>query len=414
MIPLVGEILQYPDSVDLSGLWRVRRERGEGRWLERGSGVNSSRLALIDWDEQDVDSQFVRVGRGLNHLDDDDVITFSKDLRRVLVLWRNKSSANTILLTERCDNYCVMCSQPPKDADDSYLLGQAKDLVTTLKAVKAEFPIIGITGGEPTLYGQGFIDLLSQIGRDLPEFEVHVLSNGRRFADTAFCESLRPCITDRLVIGIPVYGSIAEDHDAIVGAAGAFYETVLGIHNLVEMGALVEIRVVLQRALLGRLGGIADFISRNLPGTVQVALMGLELMGFARSNLEKVWIDPIDYASELVAATRQLAANGCNPRIYNHQLCVLAPEIRSYAVSSISDWKREFDVICSECAVVSECGGFFTSSTRGISRGVTPLSSIMDRGIVQVDPKSRAVAIPSQSIRPSRRLTVTSIPHSSE
>lgn len=413
MIPLVGEILQCPDSVDLSGLWRVRRERSEGRWLERGSGVNSPRLALIDWDAKDVDSQFVRVGRELRHLEDDDVIAFSADLKRVSVLWRNKSSANTILLTERCDNYCVMCSQPPKDADDSYLLSQAKELVTTLKAVKAEFPIIGITGGEPTLYGQSFVDLLSQIGRDLPEFEVHVLSNGRRFADTAFCESMKHVITDRLVIGIPIYGSIAEDHDEVVGANGAFFETVIGIHNLVEMGALVEIRVVLQRALLGRLGGIADFVSRNLPGTIQVALMGLELMGFARSNFEKVWVDPLDYASELVAATRHLAANGCNPRIYNHQLCVLAPEIRRYAVSSISDWKREFDVVCSECAVTNECGGFFTSSTRGISKGILPLSSMTDRGSVPADLLSRTTTKLSEPSRPSRRLTVTSMPHSS-
>lgn len=413
MISLVGDVLQRPNSVDLSGLWHIKRDCDGNRWLHQCQRDPSSRIALIDQNVPAIDFSYIRVGVELQHLDDDDIITFSADLKRISVLWRNQSEANTILLTERCDNYCVMCSQPPKNADDSYLLDQAKHLITALKEVKAKFPILGITGGEPTLYGQEFVDLLSQIKRELPEFDVHVLSNGRKFADATFCSSMKQVVSDRLVIGIPIYGSIAEDHDEIVGADGALYETVLGIHNLVEMGALVEIRVVLQKALLERLGGIADFISRNLPGTVQVALMGLELMGFARSNFEKVWVDPLDYATELVAATQHLAANGCNPRIYNHQLCVLAPEIRHFAVSSISDWKREFDVVCSECAVASQCGGFFTSSTRAISRGISPLSSMADCGSVRVDPNSRESVESSRTEKWSRRLTVTSVPYNS-
>lgn len=405
MISLVGDVLQKPDSLNLSGLWHVKRDHDGDRWIQRCNGVPSPRIALIDWGEPSVDVQFIKVGVELQHLDDDDIIAFSADSKRISVLWRNKSSANTILLTERCDNYCVMCSQPPKDVEDGYLLTQAKHLVAALKEVKAEFPVIGITGGEPTLYGQAFVELLSQIKRDLPEFDVHVLSNGRRFANVAFCDSMTHVLSDRVVIGIPIYGSIAEDHDEIVGADGAFYETVLGIHNLIELGALVEIRVVLQKAMLKRLFGVADFISRNLPGSVQVALMGLELMGFARSNFDKVWVDPLDYASELVSATKLLAANGCNPRIYNHQLCVLAPEIRHFAVSSISDWKREFDVVCSQCAVASQCGGFFTSSTRAISRGIVPLSSMADCGSVRVELL--------ETEKRSRRLTVTSVPYNS-
>ena len=40
---------------------------------------------------------------------------------------------------------------------------------------------------------------------------------------------------------------------------------------------------------------IAEFIARNLPFVDQVALMGLEMIGFARANMDDVWIDPIDY-----------------------------------------------------------------------------------------------------------------------
>ena len=40
------------------------------------------------------------------------------------------------------------------------------------------------------------------------------------------------------------------------------------------------------------LGDIADFIVRNLPFVERVALMGLEITGLTRANLEELWIDP--------------------------------------------------------------------------------------------------------------------------
>ena len=48
------------------------------------------------------------------------------------VLWRHDSRQNSVLLTERCDNYCLMCSQPPKDANDDWLLDDARELVRLL------------------------------------------------------------------------------------------------------------------------------------------------------------------------------------------------------------------------------------------------------------------------------------------
>src|SRR5690349_1832081 len=49
----------------------------------------------------------------LDYLGPGDVIRISRDYRTVRVLWRTAANQNSILLTERCDNLCVMCSQPP-------------------------------------------------------------------------------------------------------------------------------------------------------------------------------------------------------------------------------------------------------------------------------------------------------------
>ena len=48
------------------------------------------------------------------------------------MLWKNSAMHNGLLLTEQCDNYCLMCSQPPKDRDDSWLFDRARKVISLL------------------------------------------------------------------------------------------------------------------------------------------------------------------------------------------------------------------------------------------------------------------------------------------
>ncbi len=80
---------------------------------------------------------------------------------------------------------------------------------------------------------------------------------------------------------------------------GAFNQTIPGILNLAQVGARIEIRVVLHKQTAPALPEIAEFIARNLPFVDQVALMGLEMIGLARANIPELWIDPTEYAEEL-------------------------------------------------------------------------------------------------------------------
>ena len=100
--------------------------------------------------------------------------------------------------------------------------------------------------------------------------------------------------------------------------------------------------------------------------------MGLELMGFARSNLDELWIDPVDYQAELTEATRTMSRAGIRTSIYNHQLCLLDPRIRGFSVKSISDWKNEYMPECAGCQLMSQCGGFFSSAILRRSPHIRP------------------------------------------
>src|SRR4051812_30159080 len=256
----------------------------------------------------------------MDYLSAGDVIAVSSTGTQVEAIWRSQVPHNSVLLTERCDNYCLMCSQPPKDRDDSRLLRRAAAPVRMLPPTALE---LGFTGGEPTLYGSGLVSLLRTTTECLPDTEVHLLSNGRRFADPIFAAEYATVGNPRLMIGIPLFGAEPSLHDYVVQARGAFDETTKGILALGRLRQRVEIRVVLQKHTAPAIVAIAEFIARNLPFVEKVALMGLEMTGLARANLDEVWIDPHDYRANLAEAALLLKHAGVRTDIYNHQLCVL-------------------------------------------------------------------------------------------
>jgi His-Xaa-Ser system radical SAM maturase HxsC len=297
----------------------------------------------------------------LDYLAAGDIIAVSPTGTQVEVLWRSQSPHNSVLLTERCDNYCLMCSQPPKERDDSRLLRRAAALVRMLPPTASE---LGFTGGEPTLYGSGLVALLRTTAQCLPATEVHLLSNGRRFADPDFAAEYATVGNPRLMVGIPIFGAEPSLHDYVVQARGAFNETIAGILALGRLRQRVEIRVVLQKHTAPAIVEIAEFIARNLPFVEKVALMGLEMTGLARANLAEVWVDPHDYRADLAEAANALKHAGVRTNIYNHQLCVLDRRVWPLAVRSISDWKNEYLPACLPCSVRQVCGGLFASSAK--------------------------------------------------
>jgi His-Xaa-Ser system radical SAM maturase HxsC len=278
---------------------------------------------------------------------------------RFRVLYRRNSAHNNFLVTERCDNFCLMCSQPPKKIDDDWVLD---DLFQVVRLLEEDTGGIGFTGGEPTLAAR-FIDLLKLCHDRLPDAAIHVLSNGRRFADLAYAQEWASVQHRDLMVGIPIYSDLSTIHDYVVQADGAYDETIRGILNLKRLKQRVEIRVVLHKQTYLRLPQLARFIARNLLFVDHVALMGLEITGFTRANLDALWIDPVEYQRELYEAVTILDDFGIRTSIYNLQLCLLDRRLWKHAVKSISDWKREYFPECADCAAQTICGGMFSSAT---------------------------------------------------
>ena len=50
----------------------------------------------------------------LSYLSEGDIVRLNLNRQSLRTLYRKKSPHNFFLTTERCNNFCLMCSQPPK------------------------------------------------------------------------------------------------------------------------------------------------------------------------------------------------------------------------------------------------------------------------------------------------------------
>jgi His-Xaa-Ser system radical SAM maturase HxsC len=290
----------------------------------------------------------------------------------IRILYRPESPHNTLLVTERCNSNCLMCSQPPKDKDDIPALTERNLKLIDLMSPAPEY--VCITGGEPTLLGDYLFAILNRMRDKMPSTHVHMLTNGRRFAWSEFTSAFSKVHPSRFSVGIPLYADSASLHDYIVQAANAFDQTVLGLHQLARYGIETEIRVVLHSLSIPRLSRLAEYICRNLTFVDHVAFMGMEHIGYAPRNMDELWIDPLDYQEELEKSIAILTRFGIDVRIYNLQLCVLKRSLWKYSSQAISDWKNAYRDVCEACAVRGRCGGFFQWSTKKESRGIHPIA----------------------------------------
>lgn len=346
----------------------------------------SSDLLNLPWgayvDSADDDRRAYPPGRPIARLQGDpkiakpgDVIEMDPYRQRVAIRYRRGDNGNVLFATERCNSYCLMCSQPPRQIDDDWRIQHLCDLVDLIDRSE---PSLAISGGEPTLLGPGLATVIAKCAKALPDTHLHVLSNGRLLGDTALTaqfEGIHPYLT----WGIPLYGDHYALHDHVVQSEGAFAQTLRGLYALEGANQRIEIRVVLVKPSVDRLEQLTRFILRNLPFVEHVALMGIEPIGFAKAHHAALWADPADYVDALQTAVDALSRRGTAVSVYNLPLCTLPPALWPYAQQSISHWKNDYLPACAGCAVKKRCGGFFSWVTpQWTSRAVRPIEHSLE------------------------------------
>lgn len=301
-------------------------------------GSDNAELELrgVEVDDVDGDVVFVDPHRGLAHR-----------------LVRAQSAHNTFLITERCDQLCVMCSQPPKRGHvDMFPYFEAAALLAPRDMV------LGISGGEPTLFKDQLLAFLDRVLNRRPDLSFHVLTNAQHF-ELSDAAALARLPHDRVTWGVPLYSNDAAVHDAIVGKQGAFDNLTKGLGVLAKSGATLELRTVLMTRNARRLPDLARFVATHVPFCASWAIMQLENIGYGRLNWNELFYDHSEEFGPIGEAIDLARSRGVNVWLYNFPRCTVPNAYRHLAPATISDWKRRYPGACEGCFEKAECSGLF-------------------------------------------------------
>ena len=266
--------------------------------------------------------------------------------------YRPKVNGNTILLTEKCDQVCMMCSQPPKNKD--YLHW---DLYLEAASLIPDGGTLGISGGEPTLYKNQLLQFLIDCIELNKNLQINVLTNAQHFDENDIDKLL--ILNKNVLWGVPIYSHIASQHDQIVGKEGAFLKLKNGFNCLLMSGSRVELRTVLMQENYAALPKLAKLVSRHFLWVERWAIMQLEPIGYAKIDWPTKFVDTTLYPENLEQAVLIAKASGIYASLYNFPRCTVPPSIRYFCVNSISDWKQKFLSECITCSQKNSCCGFF-------------------------------------------------------
>lgn len=317
--------------------------------------------------------KIVKCIENIEELNEKDIVIIETD-GRINVIYEINSIHNSIFITEKCNSNCIMCPQPPlKHEEDKFELN-----FKLIQLIDKNTKTLGITGGEPTLIGEKLFKLIDEIHKRTPKASINMLTNAILFENYEYAKRFSKSLNSNDVVDIPLYSDIDSIHNSIVRTK-TFYKTIKGIYNLAKFNIKIGIRVVVHKMNYDRLPELSEFIYSNFPFVYHVAFMQMEPMGYAKDNLNYLWIDPIDYNDELEKAVLNLHYRDLHVSIYNTQLCILPEKLKQFAVQSISDWKNIYIDECENCSIKTKCPGFFASSKEIHSRGITSIKGLQTK-----------------------------------
>lgn len=284
-----------------------------------------------------------------------DILLLDPKGSRLQRLFRANSRHNTLLVTERCDQLCVMCSQPPRMTNDAWRFPLYIEAIN----MAPENSTICLSGGEPTLYKEELFHLLESVAEERPDIRFHILSNAQHFVEKDVLRLRDIHKKIEVLWGIPLYAAEKSIHEDIVDKADSFDCLINNLYLLGAAKAKIELRTVVMAINVLELERLALFISTHLDFISYWAVMAMEPAGYAKANLKKLFFDHSIAPQPVHKAIDIAYSRGIEIRLFNFPRCTVGKQYRKYCEQSISDWKRKYLDICGSCKEKSECSGFF-------------------------------------------------------
>lgn len=306
----------------------------------------------------------------LGLLCDYDIVEIS-DTGVVYRAYANDEADTTVFMGAKCNSNCIMC--PASDNERRNGFSYSPELLRKyLNYLPENQEYLILTGGEPTLQAELFLEVLERIRTKFPYTQVLLLTNGRSLSNKWFFDRVCEHQPENFRIAVPLHADNAELHDYITSTPGSFDQTVLALRRLMDSSIKVEIRIVVTQVNCDHLLEIAKFIVRNFHRVFCVNFLGLEPRGNCALNFDTVYIGHRESFEKSRAAIEYLISAGYDVGLYNYPLCAVDRDFWPIAAKSISGYKNIFRPECNECCVRSICAGFFSAAIRIANPVVKP------------------------------------------
>lgn len=279
---------------------------------------------------------------------------------------------NTLFISSKCNSNCVMCPSSDNSRRKG-IIPNGQEIMALLHHYPEGIKHITITGGEPFLFREDMFHALFYLKENHNETEYLILTNGRIFCVDRYVELLLASMPRTTIVAIPIHGSTETKHDAITRSIGSFSQTISGVTKLLAAKVPIEIRIVVSKLNVSDLTAMARLIVEKLPTVYRVHFIGLEMLGNAIVNKEKVWISYKQAFTESKKAIHILMEAGINVALYNFPLCQVDVAYWPLCMQSISDYKQNYSDKCDFCSKKTVCGGVFSSSMLFAENDLCPI-----------------------------------------
>lgn len=278
----------------------------------------------------------------------------------------------TLFITGQCNSNCVMCPSPDSTRRNG-VVRSVEDLLAEVECIPDDTEHITVTGGEPTLIGNGFFKIMQALNTRFPDMPVLYLTNARAFSVPSFGQAFAEQAKNIDTVAVPIHAHSAEAHDLITRSEGSFVQTIGGLKTLASSRANIEIRIVVSNLNLNELLETVNIVLRDAPRVNVLNFIALEMTGNAARNKADVWVGYREAFDAVKPCIQTLLEHGITVHLYNWPLCTVKRSHWNLVQKSISDYKVRFEGVCMECMAKELCGGQFAANAVGGYDSLSPI-----------------------------------------
>lgn len=162
--------------------------------------------------------------------------------------WKDKNEKNLfeIMLWYSCNANCFFCSNEPRlrAMDKNAIASRTREILKQIYEASQEgYQILGLTGGEPTIYPD--ILKILEFAKKMKFRTIRIQTNAMRLADYNFCQ--RVIGAGANFIKFSIHGHKAALHDKLTQVPGSYDMVMRAFANLERMEVATETNFLINR-----------------------------------------------------------------------------------------------------------------------------------------------------------------------